>query len=124
MQPKPARADGAVIKATRDVIGKEVKNPEGEYVGTIQEIMIDFPAARVTYAIMTLGGFLGMGNKLFAVPWVSLTCDLSGDHFVLNVDKRLLDKAPGFDKDNWPDMSDPTRLSEIYKYYGSSPYWE
>jgi hypothetical protein len=63
-----------------------------------------------------------MGDKLFAVPWVSLSYQSPIDKFAMNVNKVLLQNAPGFDKDNWPDMSDPTRISEIYKYYGSKLY--
>ena len=124
MQPKAARTTGFIVRATKDVIGKKVVNFAGEDLGKIEDVMIDFGAARVTYAILSFGGFLGMGNKLFAVPWVNLKYDVATEHFVMRADKPLLEKAPGFDKDNWPDMSDPTQLSEIYKYYGESPYWE
>lgn len=72
----------------------------------------------MTYAVLSFGGFLGMGDKLFAVPSVSFAYDTSNGVFVLKADKELLEKEPGFDKDNWPDMADPTRLSEICAYYG------
>ena len=123
MNPKAARAGAVIVKTSKDVIGKRVVNHIGEDVGKIEEVMIDFNAARVTYAIVSFGGFLGMGNKLFAVPWVSLKYVSADEHFVINADKHLLEKAPGFDKDDWPDLSDPTQLSEIYQYYGSFPYW-
>jgi sporulation protein YlmC with PRC-barrel domain len=124
MQPKAARTTGFIVRATKDAIGKKVVNFAGEDLGKIEDIMIDFGVARVTYAILSFGGFLGVGNKLFAVPWLNLKYDVATENFVIRADKRLLEKAPGFDKDNWPDMSDPARLSEIYKYYGESPYWE
>jgi sporulation protein YlmC with PRC-barrel domain len=123
MQPKTARETGAIVRVTKDVVGKKVVNFGGEIVGEIEEVVIDSAAARVTYAIMSFGGFLGIGDKLFAVPWVSLTYDRMRDAYVMKADKELLKNAPGFDKDNWPDMSDPTRLSQIYKYYNSEPYW-
>ena len=85
--------------------------------------MIDCDGARVTYAILSFGGFLGVGDKLFAVPWVSLQQDKAKDRFVMKADKELLKNAPGFDKNNWPDMSDPTRRSQIYGYYSGEPYW-
>src|ERR1700681_4719240 len=123
MEAKMAREMGSIVRVTEDVVGKKVVNFGGEDVGEIQEVMIDSVAGRVTYAVMSFGGFLGIGDKLFAVPWVSLRYDRSDDVFVMKADRDLLKNAPGFDKDNCPDMSDPTRLSEIYKYYGSEPYW-
>jgi hypothetical protein len=69
-------------------------------------------------------GFLGMGNKLFAIPWQALTLDEEEKQFILNVDKDVLKSAPGFDKDNWPDMADPTWGSQIFSHYGYKPYWD
>ena len=123
MQPKTARETGTIVRVTKDVVGKKVVNLGGEDIGEIREVVIDSAAARITYAVMSFGGFLGLGDKLFAVPWVSLNYNRTDDVYVIKANKELLKHAPGFDKDSWPDMSDPTRLSEIYKYYGSQPYW-
>jgi sporulation protein YlmC with PRC-barrel domain len=123
MQPKMARATGAIVRVTEDVIGKKVVNLAGESIGEIKEVMIDAAAGIVTYAILSFGGFLGMGDKLFAVPWGRLSYERMNDVFMMKANKELLKNAPGFDKNNWPDMSDPTRLSEIYKYYDSEPNW-
>lgn len=121
---KTARETGAIVRVSEDVIGKKVVNLAGEDSGEIKEVVIDATAGRVTYAILAFGGFLGLGDKLFAVPWGRLNYDRTKDAFVMKVNKELLKNAPGFDKNNWPDMSDPTRLSEIYKYYSSEPYWD
>jgi hypothetical protein len=114
------RGGSGIVRATRDVVGRKVRNLEGEDVGEIQELMVDEAAGRITYAIMSFGGFLGMGDKLFAVPWVSLTSD--GEVYRMKASKELLKNAPGFDKNNWPDMSDPDRTSEIYTYYQERPF--
>jgi sporulation protein YlmC with PRC-barrel domain len=124
MEPKTARETGAIVRVKEDVIGKTVVNYGRENIGEITEMVVDTTAGRITYAILSFGGFLGVGDKLFAVPWVSLSYDRTHDVFVMKADKNLLKNAPGFDKQNWPDMSDPTRISEIYKYYGSEPYWQ
>ena len=123
MKPKTARETGAIVRVTEDIVGKRVVNLSGEDIGDIKEVVIDSAAGRVTYAILSFGGFLGMGDRLFAVPWGRLSYDRGGDVFMMKANKELLKNAPGFDKNNWPDMSDPTRLSEIYKYYDSEPYW-
>ena len=104
--------------------GDPVKNPQGEKLGKIEDIMIDVPTGRVAYAVLSFGGFLGMGDKLFAIPWTSFMLDEDEKCFVLNVDKETLKSAPGFDKDNWPDMADATWRTEIYSYYGAKPYWD
>jgi sporulation protein YlmC with PRC-barrel domain len=122
VQPKIARETGAVVRATEDVVGKKVVNLAGEDVGEIKEIVFEGPAGRVTYAILSFGGFLGMGDRLFAVPWGSLSYERTNDVCMMKVDKELLKNAPGFDKNNWPDMSDPTRISEIYNDYRTDPY--
>jgi hypothetical protein len=65
-----------------------------------------------------------MGNKLFAIPWEALKVDAVNKQFILNVDKKLLENATGFDKDNWPNMADPKFGADIYRHYGYKPYWE
>jgi hypothetical protein len=85
--------------------------------------MLDVSAARIAYAVLSFGGFLGMGDKLFAIPWQALTLDTENKGFVLDVPKTQLENAPGFDKDNWPDMADRTWGSEVYAHYGHKPYW-
>jgi hypothetical protein len=85
--------------------------------------MIDVRSGRVAYAVLSFGGVFGLGNKLFAIPWESLTLDADRECFVLDIDKDRLDNAPGFDKDHWPSMADPTWASEVYSYYNKRPYW-
>ena len=90
----------------------------------IEDLVLDAGAGRIAYAVLSFGGFLGMGDKYFAIPWNALHFDLSEKRAVLNVDKKLLENAPGFDKDNWPNMADSVWGAGIYKHYGYTPYWE
>jgi hypothetical protein len=85
--------------------------------------MIDVPSGRVAYAVLSSGGFLGIGDKLFAIPWQALTLDTDNECFVLDVDKERLENAPGFDKDHWPSMADQRWASDLHTYYGTRPYW-
>ena len=112
------------VLAASTLAGDQVQNSAGEDLGKVDEIMIDIPAGKVAYAVLSFGGFLGMGNKLFAVPWNALKLDEDKKHFVLDVDKKKLENAPGFDKDNWPDMADTSWGTRIFSYYGAVPYWE
>lgn len=102
--------------------GNDVFNEQDEDLGDIKEFMLDMSTGRVSYAVLSFGGFLGMGDKLFAVPWDALKLDTVNKRFVLNVDKARLENAPGFDKDNWPNMSDQAWAQGIHTYYGTKPY--
>jgi hypothetical protein len=81
--------------------------------------MLEMDNGRVTYAVLSFGGFLGMGEKLFAVPWNALKLDTVNKRFVLDIEKDRLKNAPGFDKDDWPDMSDERWASGIRSFYGT-----
>ncbi len=112
------------VMSASTLIGDAVVNAQGEDLGKVEEIMLHVPSGRIAYAVLSFGGFLGMGNKLFAVPWDALTLDEVEHEFILNIDKRTLEEAPGFDKDNWPDMADREFGSKIFGHYGYRPYWE
>ena len=112
------------VLAASTLTGDSVRNAAGEDLGKIDEIMIDIPTGRVAYTVLSFGGFLGMGDKLFAVPWSALKVDKDEKCFILNADRQTLERAPGFDKDNWPDMSDQTWGEDISTYYHVRPYWE
>jgi sporulation protein YlmC with PRC-barrel domain len=104
--------------------GDRVRNPEGEDLGKIEEIMLDYNNGRIAYAVLSFGGFMGLGNKLFAIPWNALELSTEEHKFILNVDKEKLENAPGFDKNDWPDMANPEWGSKIYSHYGYRPYWQ
>jgi sporulation protein YlmC with PRC-barrel domain len=112
------------VLSASTLAGDEVRNSAGESLGKVDELMIDVHTGKVAYAVVSFGGFMRMGNKLFAIPWSVLKLDEDEKEFILDVDKSVLENAPGFDKDNWPDMADQTFRSELYNYYGAQPYWE
>jgi sporulation protein YlmC with PRC-barrel domain len=122
-QSDPDRKLRRVLSAST-LAGDAVKNSVGEDLGKVDEIMIDIPTGYIAYAVLSFGGFLRMGNKLFAVPWDVLKVDEDQKCFILDIEKSRLENAPGFDKDNWPDMADQSWGRQIYSYYGRTPYWE
>jgi len=111
------------VLSAGSLTGNNVKNLEGEELGQIEEVMIDMDFGTVAYAVISFGGFLGMGNKLFAVPWMALKQSGKDDEFILQADRSTLEKAPGFDKDNWPQISDRSLGVKIYGHYKIEPYW-
>jgi sporulation protein YlmC with PRC-barrel domain len=104
------------------LIGENVYNLEGIELGDIKDIMLDVNAGSIAYAVLSFGGFLGIAEKLFAVPWKALKPDDVYKRFILDIDKERLESAPGFDKDHWPDMADPTWQNTISSYYGTKAY--
>lgn len=115
---------GPEIMAADTLQGDDVVNHLDEDLGKITDIMIDVPSGRVAYAVLSSGGFLGMGDRLFAIPWSALTLDITRKCFILDVDAERLKNAPGFDKDHWPSMADVTWAREVHAYYGQRNYWE
>ncbi|WP_283180768.1 PRC-barrel domain-containing protein [Pseudomonas svalbardensis] len=113
---------GPDLMGADTLIGNDVYNHNEEDLGDIKEIMLDVRSGRVSYAVLSFGGFLSMGEKLLAVPWNALTLDTVNKRFVLNVEKERLENAPGFDKDNWPNMADESWVTEIHSFYGTKPY--
>ena len=111
---------GPQLMGANTLIGDDVYNHLDEDLGDIKEIMLDMDSGEVAYAVLSFGGFLGMGEKLFAVPWQALTLDTENKRFVLNIDKDRLEDAPGFDPNDWPDMADETWANEIHSYYGTT----
>lgn len=101
-----------------------VKNRQKEELGDIKDLMIDVESGKIAYAVLDFGGFLGIGNKLFAVPWNALELCAEEKCFCLDVDKQKLEQAEGFDHDNWPNMADQTWGERIHSHYGSKPYWK
>ncbi len=106
------------------ITGDKVRNRDGDDLGHLEELVIDIDGGRVSYAVLASGGFLGLGDKYFAVPWDLLSVDTDSHEIVVDIAKETLENAPGFDKDNWPDIHDRSWVGDVYRYYGSDPYWD
>lgn len=103
------------------IAGTEVRNSAEEKVGTITDLMINTKDGSIQYAVLSVGGFLGIGDKLFAVPLEAFTfTEQNGEHAHLDVDKERLENAPGFDKDKWPTTATDEYLTKVYTHYGLS----
>jgi sporulation protein YlmC with PRC-barrel domain len=119
-----AKDAGEHIKAeyvfrASNLTGMNVKNPKGEDLGEIKELVIDVDSGKVAYAALSVGGVLGIGDKLFAVPWKALTLKHGEDdqYFVLAVDKEKFKTAKGFDQNHWPDVANQQWAAENEKFY-------
>ncbi len=115
---------GPRLMTADTLIGNQVVNHQGDALGEIEDIMLDVPNGRVAYAVMVAGGFLGMGEKMFALPWSALTLDTTRKCFVLDADKQRIQNAPGFDRDHWPSQADRQWQAELHEYYHARAYYD
>jgi sporulation protein YlmC with PRC-barrel domain len=120
----PQAKGNYTLAVKQSIIGAKVVNAAKEDLGKIEDVVIDSRDSRVAYAILSFGGFLGVGHKHFAIPWQAIDFQAAEHHAILNVDKERLKNAPGFDNEDWPDMSDKAWEERVHAHYGRKPYWE
>ena len=119
---RPGSRENPEFLSADSIKSDKLVNRDGDNIGKFEELMIDLQDGRIAYAVLSHGGFLGIGSKLFAIPWQSFSLRVHEHAFVLNIPKGTLDKAQGLDKDKWPLTRD--ELSRTYTYYGYKPYWQ
>ena len=112
---------GKTVRAS-DVIGMNIYNPQGEDVGEINDVVLDPNTGKVRYAAVTYGGFIGIGDEMFAVPWEAFQCsqdpnDPEEHRLTLDVSKQQLEGAKGFNQDNWPNFADSNFANDLDRRY-------
>jgi sporulation protein YlmC with PRC-barrel domain len=115
---------GPDVMAAATLDGNKVISADGEDVGKISDIMLDVRNGRIAYAVLSEGGFLGMGSTLHAIPWTALTLDTSEKCFRVDIAAQRIKDDSGFDKDHWPSMADTTWGAGVHQYYNRRPYWD
>jgi sporulation protein YlmC with PRC-barrel domain len=113
---------GSLIAAEK-VTGTDVYNMDGDKLGTVEDIMIDKISGKAIYAVMSFGGFLGIGEKQHPLPWSSLTYDEVKGGYLVNLDKRKLENAPTLDPDDDGFSWTPDYGRSVDRYYGAPTYW-
>jgi sporulation protein YlmC with PRC-barrel domain len=121
---RPTSRRDAVLLGTASFCGDDVYDVAGKFLGEIEELVLDIHSGRVAYALMAVGGFLGMGRKMFAIPWGTVTVDRDYQRCVVNIDLERLIDAPSLDGDVLPRMADPVWATQVHAYFGCKPYWE
>jgi sporulation protein YlmC with PRC-barrel domain len=116
------------IYRASQLVGADVENVQGDNLGEIHDVVIDPADGSIAYAVLAAGGFLGMGEKFFAIPWRVFQPQMDDDgeieQLTLNVEKERFQNAPGFDKGQWPDMANPQWGQTVHTYYDQQDYWE
>lgn len=105
------------ILSSSSINGDKVVNPQGDDLGKVEDLMIDLNTGKVQYAVLSFGGFLGLGDKYFAVPMEALQAKADAHEFVLATSEEKLKQAPGFDKDKWPNFADPSFDATVRPHY-------
>jgi sporulation protein YlmC with PRC-barrel domain len=114
----------AKISSAATLSGYLVRNSEGEDLGCIEELMVDPDSGKIVYAVVSLGAYLGTGDKLFAIPWRMLALDSEERVFVLETARDTLETAPWFSEENWPDFGDADWGHRVHNHFGLHPYWQ
>jgi PRC-barrel domain len=104
------------------VVGTSVYNLQGEDLGSIYSIMVDKISGQVAYAVMSFGGFLGIGESYHPLPWRMLKYDVRQNGYVVDIDRRRLERAPSYNASSMPDWSDRAYGHGVDTYYGVPPY--
>jgi sporulation protein YlmC with PRC-barrel domain len=107
--------------ASDKVEGTAVYNRQGERLGSIHNFMVDKRSGKVEYAILSFGGFLGIGDSYYPLPWKSLNYDTSLSGYVIDLDKGRLEGAPSYERSDSPDWGDPDYSRRIDDFYGPFP---
>lgn len=116
-------SDTVLLRSTA-LFDYRVKSPQGEELGKIEEVIIDMEVGRVAYAVLSFGGFLGLGNKWVPVPWDAVVLRPAEKVLLLNIDTDKLQKAPNFEGTTLPELANRQWGAVIHTYYGYPPYWE
>lgn len=122
-QPNNGHGERLLLTAST-LKGDPVVNLKDETLGHLEEIMLDVKSGRIAYAVMASGGFLGLGERLFAIPWSAMVADTERQCLVMDASKERFEKAPGFDKQHWPLTNEHGWQVEVHDYYGARPYWD
>lgn len=96
------------------LLGMEVRNPQGQKLGDIKDLVLDLNSGKISYAVLAVGGFLGLGEKLLAVPPEAFKAGQQDGHLILNADKSKIEAAPGFAATDWPEVHDPDLQSRTF----------
>jgi len=114
----------AKVRAAGDIIGDRVTNIAGEDLGWIDDVVVDIEHGRLAYAVLAFNTqLLGREGKRFAVPWSLLRLSDDGGTFLLDVERDVLERAPGFDEGELPDYADRAWGQAIHGHYGEPTYW-
>ena len=108
--------------AASTLVKDPVVDAQGKKIGTLKEVMIDLELGAIAYLVISFGGFLSLGEKLFAIPYAAVKVDEDSKQIIVDTTKEQLENSPGFDPNNWPDATQ-FDIEGLYSFYKLKPYW-
>jgi sporulation protein YlmC with PRC-barrel domain len=124
MRGATAQMERPVVMRAGDIADASVRNPRGEEIGTIKDVVIDLYDGCIAYAALAVGGFMGLGENLYAIPWAAFKYNASDNVFILDISKERLENAPSFKDESWPAATDRDWLIGMYTHFGYKVPWE
>lgn len=121
--PRPGEP-GPRLMNSAALCGDRVVNHRGELLGMVSELLLDVERGCIAYVVMAAGGFMGLGERLYALPWRALELDAERGCLILDADRSIFDTAPAFDKDHWPTTPDAQWHRDVHRHYDCLPYWD
>jgi sporulation protein YlmC with PRC-barrel domain len=115
---------GGQLMRAGSLCGDRVVNRRGELLGTVSELLLDVERGCIAYVVMAYGGFMGLNERLFALPWTALELDAAHGSLVLDAERSGFDTAPVFDKAHWPSTPDAQWHRDVHRHYGCPVYWD
>lgn len=110
--------------AANQVQGASVYDAKLEKLGSIEDVMIDKATGRIAYAVLSFGGFLGIGDRYYPLPWEKLSYNTEIGGYVVDIDRQVLEGAPSFTDQAAAGWNDEAWGRDVYSYYGVHPYWD
>lgn len=121
---RAARAEpGSSLARASALMDDPLYGRSGEYLGTISELLLDLRCGRIAYAVMVWDGFMGLRERLFAIPFGALKVDEARQCWVIDADRSRFEDAPVFDQAHWPDHPDAPWHEAVHRHFGAAPYW-
>ncbi len=111
------------LQKANEIIGMEVKNPQDQKLGKVKDLAIDMASGRIVEVFLSTGGFIGLGDKIVAVPPAAFTCDAAGKVLVINADQEKIKTAPEFEMSKWAESIRNSRVVDVYHFFGQEPYF-
>ena len=110
--------------AANQVQGTSVYDTKLEKLGSIEDVMIDKATGRIAYAVLSFGGFLGIGDRYYPLPWEKLSYNQEVAGYIVDIDRKILEGAPSFSDQAAVSWDDDAWGRDVYSYYGIHPYWD
>ncbi|MDR3533817.1 MAG: PRC-barrel domain-containing protein [Rhodopila sp.] len=122
--PDDTTNPSAHLIAARQIQGTSVFSPALEKLGSVEDVMIDRASGRIAYAVLRFGGFLGIGDHYYPLPWEKLSYSPEMGGYITDIGRDVLQGAPSYPDEAAASWDDKAWSRDVYAYYGVRPFWD